>query len=135
YRKVIEGARQVIANYKAAFKIDPTWPMKKIGDLCVAMQYGLSVPLNENGVGYKIFRMNEIVEGRLTDSGQMKRAELKQEEFGKYRLQKGDILFNRTNSFEHVGRTGIFLLDGDYAFASYLVRLVVNRDLVNPLFL
>jgi type I restriction enzyme M protein len=135
YRKIIEGARQIIANYKAAFKIDPTWPMKKIGDLCVSMQYGLSVPLKENGRGYKIFRMNEIVEGRLTDSGQMKRAELKQEEFEKYRLQKGDILFNRTNSFEHVGRTGIFSLDGDYAFASYLVRLVVNTDSVNPFFL
>ena len=30
------------------------------------------------------------------------------DEFQKYRLTGGDILFNRTNSFEHVGRTGIF---------------------------
>lgn len=79
--------------------------------------------------------MNEIIEGRLVDSGQMKRAELKPEEFEKYRLRTGDILFNRTNSFEHVGRTGIFLLDGEYAFASYLVRLVSNPDVIDPLFL
>jgi restriction endonuclease S subunit len=61
-------------------------------------------------------------------------ADLKPEEFDKFRLPQSD-LFNRTNSFEHVGRTGIFLLDGEYAFASYLVRLVVNTTSVNPLFL
>ena len=44
-------------------------------------------------------------------------------EFEKYRLTRGDILFNRTNSFEHVGRTGIFDLEGEYCFASYLIRL------------
>jgi restriction endonuclease S subunit len=31
YRKVIEGARQVLANYKPTIKIDPEWPMKQLG--------------------------------------------------------------------------------------------------------
>ena len=34
YRKVIEGARQILANYKPTIKIDPKWPMVKLGDLC-----------------------------------------------------------------------------------------------------
>jgi restriction endonuclease S subunit len=34
YRKVIEGARQVIANYKPTIKIDPKWPMVKLGSVC-----------------------------------------------------------------------------------------------------
>jgi restriction endonuclease S subunit len=38
-----------------------------------------------------------------------------------------DVLFNRTNSYELVGKTGIFNLDGDYCFASYLVRLNFDR--------
>ena len=64
----------------------------------------------------------------------MKCADIDAKEAGKYRLSKGDLLFNRTNSFEHVGRTGIFSLDGDYVFASYLIRLIIKRDLAEPEF-
>ncbi|MBU2620994.1 MAG: restriction endonuclease subunit S, partial [Proteobacteria bacterium] len=34
YRKIIEGARQIIANYKPTIKIDPKWPMVKLGEVC-----------------------------------------------------------------------------------------------------
>jgi restriction endonuclease S subunit len=70
--------------------------------------------------------------GRAVDSGEMKRAKLDGKEQEKYRLAKGDLLFNRTNSIEHVGRTGIFSLDGEYAFASYLIRLSIRRDIADP---
>jgi type I restriction enzyme M protein len=134
YRKIIEGARQVLAHYKPTIRIDPKWPMVKLGEVCERIQYGLSEKLNTNGIGYRTFRMNELVDGRAVDKGEMKRVEVSEAEFKKYRLEKGDILFNRTNSFEHVGRTGIFSLDGDYAFASYLIRLIVDRKQVNPEF-
>ena len=135
YRKVIEGACQVLANYKPTIRIDSEWPMVKLGDLCSRIQYGLSSALNTKGRGYKTFRMNEIVNGILVDSGQMKRADVSVGEFSKYRLEKGDVLFNRTNSYEHVGRTGIFLLHGEYAFASYLVRLSLTKRRAEPLFI
>lgn len=39
-------------------------------------------------------------------------------------LETGDILFNRTNSFELVGKTGTFRGSiGPFTFASYLIRL------------
>ncbi len=135
YRKVVEGARQVIANYKPTIRIDPEWPWVRIGDLCSRIQYGISTPLNTNGGGYKTFRMNEIADGLLVDNGAMKCAAISAEEFSKYRLDKGDVLFNRTNSYEHVGRTGIFLLDGEYTFASYLVRLAIDCSKTSPEFL
>jgi type I restriction enzyme S subunit len=65
----------------------------------------------------------------------MKCADISREEFEQYKLNPGDVLFNRTNSFELVGKTGIFALDGDYCFASYLVRLNLDRDKVLPEFL
>jgi len=64
----------------------------------------------------------------------MKCSAISAEEFEKYRLTRGDILFNRTNSFEHVGRTGIFDLEGDYCFASYLIRLTVADGKADPFF-
>lgn len=101
-------------------------------ELCLRMQYGLSVPLNAEGKGVKCFRMNELPSGRAADSGEMKCADISNADVEKYRLHRGDLLFNRTNSIEHVGRTGIFDLQGDYVFASYLIRLEINGDLADP---
>lgn len=112
-----------------------TTPRIEIAKLSTNIQYGLNEKMNEVGIGYKIFRMNEIIQGRMVDNGAMKCADISAEEFAKYRLNKGDLLFNRTNSIEHVGKTGQFDLDGDYCFASYLVRVVPDTSKVLPLFL
>ena len=110
------------------------WVTKRLGDVAKT-QYGLSEPMNECGKGFKIFRLGEVQDGRLIDTGRMKCADISAEEFEQYKLRKGDVLFNRTNSFELVGKTGIFTLDGDYCFASYLVRLNLDRRIVLPEFL
>jgi restriction endonuclease S subunit len=91
--------------------------------------------MNEQGRGFKIFRMGEVQDGRLIDTGRMKRADIDQVEFEKYRLCPGDVLFNRTNSFELVGRTGIFALSGEYCFASYLVRIILDTRVMLSEFL
>lgn len=134
YQKVINGARAVLDHYRPHIPIHPDWPLVELGELCALVQYGLSVPLKVDGAGFKTFRMNELVEGSCVDRGDMKCADIPAKEFEKYRLARGDILFNRTNSFEHVGRTGIFDLVGDYCFASYLIRLTVVRDKADPFF-
>lgn len=110
-------------------------PRVEVEELSTNIQYGLNEKMNEAGIGYRCFRMNEIAEGRMVDNGEMKCADISAEEFEKYRLNKGDLLFNRTNSIEHVGKTGLFDLDGDYCFASYLVRVVPDQKKVLPLFL
>ena len=107
----------------------------EIDKLAVSIQYGLNEAMNEGGVGYKIFRMNEIIRGRMVDNGSMKCADISAEEFAKYKLNKGDLLFNRTNSIEHVGKTGLFDLEGEYCFASYLVRVVPDTSIVLPKYL
>lgn len=107
----------------------------EVDKLAINIQYGLNEAMNEGGVGYKIFRMNEIIRGRMVDNGSMKCADISAAEFAKYKLNKGDLLFNRTNSIEHVGKTGLFDLDGDYCFASYLVRVVPDTGKVLPKFL
>ena len=99
------------------------------------MQYGISDKLNTENKGFKVFRMNELVGGFAIDRGNMKYVDIGVKEFHKYKLEEGDVLFNRTNSYEHVGRTGIYKLNGDYCFASYLIRLSVNKSKVLPDFL
>ena len=99
-----------------------------ISSVVYNIQYGINEKLNTDKRGYKVFRMNEIISKRMFDNGKMKYANISEEEFIKYKLTKGDILFNRTNSIVHVGKTGHFSLEGDYCFASYLIRIQVNKS-------
>jgi restriction endonuclease S subunit len=115
-------------------KTKSNWITARVGDVAKT-QYGLSEGMNEDGKGYKTFRMGELQSGRLIDTGQMKYADISAAEFAQYKLKPNDVLFNRTNSFELVGKTGIFELDGDYCFASYLVRLKLDQRVVLPRFL
>lgn len=110
------------------------WVDVRLGDIAKT-QYGLSQAMNSEGIGFKIFRMGEVQGGRLLDTGQMKFVDIGRAEFSKYRLDPGDVLFNRTNSFELVGKTGIFDLPGEYCFASYLIRLTLPRNTMMPSFL
>ncbi len=63
--------------------------------------------------------MQEVKNGLFFDNGAMKFVDISPSEYSKYRLNKDDILFNRTNSYELVGRTGIFKLEGEYCFGCH----------------
>jgi restriction endonuclease S subunit len=128
-RALFESRLQSIFIRRAA-----GWVEKRLGDVGKT-QYGLSEPMNEEGKGFKIFRMGEVQDGRLIDTGRMKFADIDRAQFEKCKLQPGDVLFNRTNSFELVGKTGIFDLPGAYCFASYLVRVILDKKVMLPEFL
>jgi restriction endonuclease S subunit len=124
----LENARRVFdGQLNAVFGEQGSgWKERRLGDVATT-QYGLSLAMNEDGKGYKIFRMGELQDGRLVDTGRMKFADITRSDFEKYRLRPGDVLFNRTNSFELVGKTGLFDLLGDYCFASYLIRILPDE--------
>lgn len=113
-------------------EIPAHWDLVTIGDVTEMVQYGTSDSLSEEGE-YPVFRMNNIENGYMVPSP-LKYGEFDEETVEKYELKKGDILFNRTNSPELVGKTGIFELEGTHLFASYLIRLRTN-DLINPYYL
>lgn len=103
------------------------------GDVIEESQYGISEAMNEEGLGYPILRMGNYDSKGNMDYSKLKHVELSDDEFEKYRLEEGDILFNRTNSKELVGKTAIH--DGeldDAVFASYLIRVYLDRDKILP---
>ncbi len=109
------------------------WILEKIGDLATKIQYGLSLRGLPSGQ-YPILRMNCQEQGRVVFRN-LQYVDLAQVAFESFRLAPGDILFNRTNSFELVGRSAIFEADMDTVFASYLVRLRMDPARVEPRFL
>lgn len=102
------------------------WPMRKIADLLDSVKYGSSDKATQEGE-IPILRMNN-----LTYSGQIELSDLKyitaKQADEKYLVEPGDILFNRTNSKELVGKTAVYDGPIPMAYAGYLVRGRVNQS-------
>ena len=108
------------------------WPVARAGELMDACDYGTSQKANEEGRGIPVLRMgNVMIDGSL-DLEELKTVELGDRELAKQRLQVGDVLFNRTNSRELVGKTGMW--DGRFEAvpASYFIRVRFRPNAEHP---
>lgn len=101
---------------------DKNWEIKKLGEV-VQTQYGTSKKATSVVGEFPILRMNNITYFGEMDYKDLKYIELSDSEKEKFLLKKGELLFNRTNSKELVGKTGLFNLDIPMAFAGYLIRI------------
>lgn len=110
------------------------WPLVRLGDLTTSSKYGTSVKARREPVGTPVLRMGNIVDGYL-DYSDLKYVHLSEDETRKYLLFPGDVLINRTNSLELVGKAATFdREDGNWVYASYLVRIRVDTKRVLPEF-
>ena len=98
------------------------WEKKKLGDICSDIRYGTSIPSNENGE-YKYLRMNNITNDGFLDVSHYKKISLPEKELEKCLVKRGDIIFNRTNSRELVGKSCVFTEDEKMVIAGYLIRI------------
>ena len=108
-------------------------PVVELGALLELVQYGTSEKANTNADGVAVIRMNNIVDGQL-DLGNLKHLRLPESELENLLLKDEDILFNRTNSKELVGKCAVFHGQGEYVFASYLIRIRADSAKADPEF-
>ena len=109
------------------------WEIVTVRDLISSAKYGTSSKASEKGE-FPYLRMNNITYGGYMDYTKLKYINMDQSNKHKYLAKKGDILFNRTNSKELVGKTGIFESDEEMILAGYIIRLRANEK-ANPYFL
>ena len=109
------------------------FPVKRIKSVLNNIQYGTSTLANTEGKGVSIFRMNNIQDDGLSLS-KIKYVELMDKERDKLLLNSGDLLFNRTNSKELVGKCSVFRELGEWVYASYIIRVVLDEDILIPEF-
>lgn len=102
------------------------WEVLRLGALLSRVQYGTNAVLSETANGVAVLRMGNLDGGEVNFEG-LKWAQLSSVEHDELLLRPGDILFNRTNSIDLVGKVGIVReLPFEMSFASYLVRLRTN---------
>jgi len=124
-------------NYLVISAADLTrgyFPVMELGSLVDLIQYGTSNKANDRKDGIAVVRMNNIVDGQL-DLRDLKHVRLGVQDVQRLILRDGDILFNRTNSKELVGKCAVFHATEAYVFASYLIRVRANPEKIDPDFL
>ena len=110
------------ASLKEMFEPKEGWEEKTLGEICHDIRYGTSTPSNENGE-YKYLRMNNITNDVFLDVSHYKTISLPEKELEKCLVKKDDIIFNRTNSRELVGKSCVFTEDENMVIAGYLIRI------------
>jgi type I restriction enzyme S subunit len=135
-----EQARESLLNVADTFATDflsRGWDTKNLGKLLIDVQYGSSKRIASAGSGTApILRIPNVIGGRIV-LDDLAFVDLPTPEVDRYRLSRGDVLIVRTNGNpEYVGRTAVVEeLPEDCIYASYLIRLVPNSELLLPKYL
>ena len=108
------------------------WKWCKLEDIVCELKYGTSEKSSSVGK-ITVLRM-----GNITDIGTIDYSNLvyssNDEDIKQYSLKKGDLLFNRTNSSEWVGKTAIYNGEQPAIYAGYLIRvrpILISSDYLN----
>ena len=109
------------------------WEIGTIRDIVTEVRYGSSRPAVDGGK-YPYLRMNNITYGGELDLSDTKRIDIPDNELDKCTVRRGDVLFNRTNSKELVGKTCVYDRDEMMVLAGFVIRIRV-KDCILPEFL
>ena len=109
------------------------WDIVTVGDLVTEVRYGTSSPAVEGGQ-YPYLRMNNLTYDGHLDLAELKYIDVSDEEKEKCVVRKGDVLFNRTNSVELVGKTAVFDLPDEMIIAGYIIRVRLGERMLPAVF-
>ncbi|MCU0533939.1 MAG: restriction endonuclease subunit S [Hydrococcus sp. Prado102] len=113
-------------------RIPKEWAVYRLLETVPQAEYGISASLDDE-IGIPVLRMNNLKDGEFNLTDLKKSAS---SEAASLLLKPLDVLFNRTNSIDHVGRTAIWRNQLEkVSFASYLVRLIPDTFKLLPEYL
>lgn len=99
-------------------------------------QNGIYKPESQYGSGTPILRIDAFYDGVVTGMPALKRVRLTPEEVAAYQLREGNIVVNRVNSPEFLGKSALIpFLREPTVFESNMMRLSVDEKKVNRVYL
>lgn len=113
------------------------WRQVSLGDLIDnGPQNGIYKPAKLYGSGCLIIRIDSFYDGVIADWNELKRVQLEALEIEKWQVNQGDLLINRVNSIEYLGKSAlVHELTEPAVFESNIMRLSLIRDLAEPGFI
>jgi type I restriction enzyme, S subunit len=113
------------------------WPTGNLGEIITdGPQNGLYKPASEYGSGVRIVRIDSFRDGVIPDLSTLKHLKVSGDELARWALRPGDLLINRVNSLEHLGKSALVpTLTEPTVYESNMMRFAVDGNILNPQFL
>ena len=112
--------------------LSPGWEIKTLGEITINSQYGLNF-MGGKGELFPVLKMGDMDRGRVSTKN-ADEGLFNPDEVSGYFLEKGDLLINRTNSLELVGKSAVFSEENRVLFASYLLRFKIDNSTASSYF-
>ena len=131
YEKILATGEVKCIDEEIPFEVPKGWEWSRVREIIHPPKYGTSNKSAENGE-MPVLRMGNIQDGEIVFEKLVYSNNT--EDNSKYSLINGDLLFNRTNSAELVGKTGIYRGQHPAIYAGYIILLrpiLVNSDYLN----
>lgn len=134
YQKIIDGARQVVENYKPRIDIDPEWEMVELGQVCKELTDGSHFSPETTDSGYPYITVKDLTDGAI-DFVNSKR--ISEENYTALvrsgcKPRRNDVLFSKDGT---VGKTALVTTDMDFVVLSSLAILTPDTKIILPEFL
>lgn len=116
---------------------DESWEESNLGSfIACGPQNGLYKPKSSYGDGIRIIRIDAFYDGVIEQWDELKRLRLDENEIECYSLNLNDILINRVNSMQYLGKSALVReLKDICVFESNIMRLSVDESRIYPEFL
>ena len=119
YEKFPDGTVKCIED-EIPFELPEGWEWTRIFSVSFNLPYGTAKKSDSNGK-VAVLRMGNLQNGEIDYSDLVYSSD--DEDINQYELLENDLLFNRTNSAEWVGKTAIYRGGVKAIYAGYLIRL------------
>ena len=127
---------ELTKEWRKKNKVNVNWQEIELGGVLANLKYGTATKCSREKKKHPVLRIPNVVQGYI-ELNDLKYADLDKKEYESLSLEIGDILLIRSNgSVSLVGRTALVTeKEKGMAYAGYLIRLRVNKDLIIPEFL
>jgi type I restriction enzyme M protein len=134
YQKIIDGARQVVENYKPRIEINPAWEIVVLGEIA-EFKNGLNYQRGESGEKLEIIGVRHFQDNLYAPIHDLDDVQLDNEISQDYLLHEGDLLFVRSNGNQKLVGRSILIppIDQRITFSGFTIRCRFTAE-VSPLF-
>lgn len=131
YQNIIDGAKQIIDNYKPTIKVDSSWQIIELGNLFLDTKLGLvkDKSIQADVFPYPYIKMDNITMDGNLELDSVARVDASKEELEKYTLEDGDFIYNTRNAPNLVGKSTVYHgEDGKYLFNNNILRIRFRKE-------
>jgi restriction endonuclease S subunit len=135
YRKVIEGARQILANYKPNIRIDPKWPMVRLSEACERIMDGTHFSPKNSSTGSFLYITSKNIKEMTMELSDVTYITENEHKYIYQRcpVKKGDVLYIKDGA--KTGVACINELDDEFSLLSSVAVLNGKPKVLNNRFL